>query len=273
MMRYNSNSAMLCGCLLVMGIALAPTTVRAATNDVYGGTYANWPTTWTAIQSLNDPHDTGIIERCDFVGDANSPAVYVTKNDEYVFFRTRMHDDTIAFADAIWIFVDAVGSGPEYIPENAFVWDSDGKPTDHGLELQVSNPPIGATWSQTQMADVDGSVGQKYSPPDFALTGGEGYLRVISGMSTLNFSNTTVIDWAISFNVITGRTKLTLNQWRIQVGSRSNAGDHKEPIIDVAANHNPTDLGLSWSDSFAIPEASRLSWLPALMLLLHRRSR
>jgi len=48
----------------------------AATNDIFGGTYANWPSTWTELSSLNDPIDAGIEGKLDFVGDTSNPGAY-----------------------------------------------------------------------------------------------------------------------------------------------------------------------------------------------------
>ncbi|NLF39147.1 hypothetical protein GX586_06865 [bacterium] len=187
-----------------------------------------------------------------------------------MFFRTRVHTNVSAFSDSISIFVDAVGSGPENVPEYGFAWDTQGSPaSSHGLEFMISNV-AGSTWATTELNDLDANSGQKYSPPDFALTGGEGYIRVIDSQPTTNFGMTTLIDWALSINVITARTALTMSQWRIQLGSRQNATDHNPPTGDVAGTHNPTDPGLSWSAAFKVPEAGLLAFLPVLPLLWRR---
>lgn len=241
-----------------------------STNDVYGGSYANWPTSWTVLPSLNDPDD-GVNEQCDFVGDTNDPCVYFAKDDDYFYFRTRVDAGTPTFSDAIFILVDAVGSGPEGVPEFGFAWDSAGSPpNNHGLELMVSNV-TGTTWSNTRMEDLDGNSGQKISPPDFALSGGEGYVRTITEQTTLNFGTTTLIDWAIKRQVLETHTSLTYNQWKIQLGSRYNSTDHQEITTDVACNANPNDTGLSWSAPFEVPEVSVLAVLPGVALVAWRR--
>jgi hypothetical protein len=58
-----------------------------ATASSYGGTYTGWPTSWTPINTLNDPHDSSLTnERIDFVGDSTDPGVYYAGNSEYLFF-------------------------------------------------------------------------------------------------------------------------------------------------------------------------------------------
>jgi hypothetical protein len=92
------------------------------------------------------------------------------------------------------------------------------------------------------MNDIDGNNATKVAPPDFGLTNGNGYIRILNNQSTTNFGNTTFVDFAISWNYLTTNTTLAKNQnWNIQLGSITNANDHNFIDYDVAGNLSPTD--------------------------------
>lgn len=247
-----------CGCLLAAILALAPAIVRAEVVNEYGK-YGAWPSTegtrdWMPINSLNDPYDGNPLT-CEFVGNNTWPCGYWATNWNYIFFRARVAADSTTFRCSILVLVDAVGSGPENVPETAFAWDSKSQEVNHGLELMITNV-VGASWGATDMSDVDGQSGQKIAPPDFAYgpTATEGFIRVTSG-NAMGTTNTTFIDWAVSFDVITNktRTKLSLGTWKIQFGSINDATDHNKITTDVAANTTPsTALASSWSETFEI---------------------
>lgn len=245
-------------------VAVALVTVSSAlatTVDQYGGTYANWPTTWIALPDLNDPDD-GVADKLDFVGDALDPGAYWAYDDSYVYFRMRMDVGIVSastYADTLMIMLDQVGVGTPGQPDWFFAWDTQGLKTpsqaqDHGLELGVPDV-VGSAWNQTRMDDIDGNVAKKLSPPDFAWTGGDGYIRTIDSVNTTNFGTTTLVDWALSWSYLAANTTLAPYQtWRIQFGSIANSTDHNNISTDVAGNHAPGDPGLSFSGAIATPE-------------------
>lgn len=234
----------------------------ATTLNQYGGTYTNWPTTtWIALPDLNDPDD-GIADKLDFVGDAADPGAYWAWDDSYVYFRMRVDVGTVStstYTDTLMIMLDRIGVGTPGRPDWFFAWDTQGLQTpsqaqDHGLELGIPDV-VGNSWSQTRMNDVDGNVAKKFSPPDFAWTGGDGYIRTTDSVNTVNFGTTTLVDWALSWSYLRTNTTLAPGQtWRIQFGSIANSTDHNNITADVAGNHAPTDQGLTFSGEIATPE-------------------
>ncbi len=131
----------------------------------------------------------------------------------------------------------------------ATIWDSQGTPSaNHGLELQIADVE-GVTWALTQLLDEDGNSGQKFAPPDFALTGGDGYIRTVDGVSTTNFDVTTFVDFAINCTFLASQTNMrcTGQVWNIMTGSIAGKTDHFKIETDVAGG-DPTDDRF-WSDS------------------------
>jgi len=60
---------------------------------------------------------------------------------------------------------------------------------------------------------------QKIAPPDFATSGGNGYVRVTDNVATTNFGTTTFLDFAIS-SLYLGANVPNLwsnGAWRIQL--------------------------------------------------------
>lgn len=124
----------------------------------------------------------------------------------------------------------------------AFMWDSQSNDQDnHGLELGIPRDN-GATWAATRMNDRDGNNGKKLAPPDFGLSNGDGYVRIVNGQSTTNFGTTTFVDFAIKWSYLSTNSTLGKGQsWNIQLGSINNANDHNWIDYDVAGGLAPTD--------------------------------
>lgn len=210
------------------------------TASSYGGIYDGWPTSWKSIDALNDPDDSLANERIDFVGDATNPGAYYAGDADYLFFRIRMDDGTAtAFSDTIMILIDRGQNGTL---DYAFMWDSNSPTqTDHGLELGVPSVE-GTTWANTRVTDADGLAAKKQAPPDFGLTNGDGYIRILNGQSTTNFGTTTFVDFAISWSYLYTNTSLRKDEsWDIQLASINNATDHNDIKYDVAGNLTPDD--------------------------------
>jgi hypothetical protein len=225
------------------------------TASSYGGTFSDWPTTWTALPAFNDPDDGLSNERIDLVGDSSDPGFYVSSNSSYVCFRVRVDDGSATeFSDTILILIDGPDSGTDV--DYAFMWDSQSSTqTQHGLELGVPST-IGTTWGGTRMDDADGNNAQKIAPPDFSLTGGDGYVRIINNQSTTSFGTTTFVDFAISWSFLKANTNLDYNQtWNVQIGTIDNANDHNWISADVAGNKSPSDP-LSWPGSISFGPTS-----------------
>lgn len=229
--------------LILAFVVAVPSTISharpQATASSYGGTFGNWPTAWTAISGLNDPDDLLSNERIDFVGDSNDPGAYYAGNSEYLFFRVRVDDGAATeFADTIMILID---QGQDGTLDYAFMWDSkENDQTNHGLELGVPRD-VGATWATTRMDDRDGNNAKKIAPPDFGLSNGDGYVRIVNGQSTTNFGTTTFVDFAVKWSYLSANTTLAKGQsWNIQLGSIDQANDHNWIDYDVAGGQSPS---------------------------------
>lgn len=226
--------------VILVGLS-APVHARPLwTASSYGGVFTNWPSTWVAISSLNDPDDLLSNERIDFVGNSSDPGLQYAGNSEHLFFRVRVDDGAVAeFSDTILILIDQEQNGTL---DYAFMWDSQSNDqTNHGLELGVPRD-VGATWAATRMNDRDGSSGQKIASPDFGLSNGDGYIRIINGQPSTNFGTTTFVDFAISWNFLSNNTTLSKGQsWNIQLGSIDNANDHNFITYDVAGGLTPAN--------------------------------
>lgn len=269
--------------VLLIAMPLVAGTISQYPTDL---TLADWPTTWTALPSLNDSVNGSVLGRLDFVGDASDPGAYWAADSSFFYIRMRMNVSTVpsvnTYADTVFIYVDRVGWGNEDgRPDYAFAWDSKStNKTEHGLELQVPPTSKPETWADLNMSDIDGSKTSKKTPPDFNLTG-DGYLRTVDGIATENFGNTTYIDVAVSWPFLSAIyqgnpvTSLESGQtWRIALGSLTGDTDHGDLNADIAGgaslNNNPATAGWSSafevSDSSAIPEPSTM-WLFGIGLL------
>jgi len=112
------------------------------------------------------------------------------------------------------------------------------------------------------MNDVDGNEGGKGTTDPTDINGGspartgEGYVRSVDSQSTVNFGNTTFIDFAVSWAYLRDHsgTKLDKPQtWRVAFASSTQA-DNQKLDQDVAGGRSITDSAtLGWSGSFATP--------------------
>lgn len=210
--------------------------------DQYGGTYGNWPTAWQTIPGGNDPVDSTVAGRLDFVGSASNPGGYWATDQNYVYFRARVNIATIGgstYSDSLTVLVDYNG---DYKPDYGFSWDSkSNNNSNHGLELQVPSV-IGSTWGQTQMDDIDGQNGTKLAR-DFnnGSRTGDGYVRTVDGQSSpgLGSGTTSFIDFAISWSFLqgaspAGQTALAPGQtWHVQFAGINNNNDHQNFNADI----------------------------------------
>lgn len=199
-----------CSCVALACAASATTVLR------YGGTgFENqWPgmsgnpaMVWQAIPSLNDPRDASVSnEHFDIVGDASAPAVFWASGASYLYFRVRVDNDIAAdatqWAGSLYLMIKKEGLSGGTTPDFAFGWDDKERPLNHGLEMLVYNPSSGNRWSDVRFADRDGNAAQKIAPPDFALTGGDGYIRTLDQQPTTAFGQTTFVDYAVSWGFL-----------------------------------------------------------------------
>jgi len=145
--------------LVAMCFATSLVTSSAATMTWYGpaegpdGSNA-WPSSWTAVPSLNSPVNSGITGELDFVGDTTNPGFYLSQSSTFLFFRMRVNVPTVAadtFRDSHLVLIDVVGwnypgIGVEGKPDFALTWDSrSNDPAKHGLEMQIPST-LGTTW-------------------------------------------------------------------------------------------------------------------------------
>jgi hypothetical protein len=228
---------------------------RATEISQYGGVKAVWPTTWTALNNLNDPRDSG--GRLDFVGDVTNPGAYVAMDQDYVYFRMRMDVGTVdsnTYGDALFVFIDNTPLASNPTPDYAFAWDSNGNAEDHGLEMKVPRPG-GPFWKTTRMDDLDEENWSK-GPEDIngLISGntyrtGEGYVRSVDGQATDNFGTTSFLDFAVSWGYLRTHTTLDTEQsWNVAFGSVANDTDHSFIRKDVAGGAGPDDrVHSGWS--------------------------
>lgn len=235
--------------------------VAGTVNQV--GTYANWPTTWVPLNTLNDADDGLSAAQLDFVGNTTTPAVYCANNAEYVFFRMRVAMDTVlstTFRDAHFIVINLVGqdmsptthtlqAGTEELPDYAFAWDSKSNDnTKHGLEMTI-RATTGSLWSDVKMDDIDLDAGKKGANDingDGRTT--DGYVRTMDQQSTTGFGMTTYIDYAVKWSYLRAYTGLNTNQsWKVTVASLANATDHNAFTADIGGGVNPaSSVSVGW---------------------------
>lgn len=254
----------------------------------FGGTKSSWPSSWTALTSLNDPSDyadSASQDRVDFVGDGTYPGAYWAEDSSYIYFRVRVDVGTVTndpwnkrtFSDTVHILIDYNQTGD--LPDYGFSWDtnqdSGDSSTNHGLEMTILGTS-GTTWNAVKMDDIDGNSGQKLTR-DINGNGrtGDGYVRTIDSESTTTFGTTTFIDFAVSWDYLTnsakGNTNLAPGQtWRIALGSIYNANDHNNIDTDIAGGSSPSSsVSSGWSDTFGpkgVPEPSSFVVLGAIVL-------
>jgi hypothetical protein len=144
-------------------------------------------------------------------------------------------------------------------PDFAIMWDSrHNDQPNHGLELGIPND-VGPTWATTRMDDLDGDPALKISPPDFGLSNGDGYVRILNGQPTVGFGTTTFVDYAIRWSYLSTETTLDKGQsWGIQLGSIDYLTDHSWINYDVSGGQSPTGSRTFPGDISFTPTAIKL---------------
>jgi hypothetical protein len=259
------------------------------------GSYNNWPEIWTALPGLNDGKDETNFSAIDFVGNEANPGAYWADNGTYVFFRVRVDVNSIGidpFDDAhhILINVDNAKYNTETgqldfdvdddAPDYSFAWDSKAVQEDgHGLEMTHISTR-GPNWKDISMDDIDGLVGQKgtndingeTSENSGVYRTDDGYIRTVGGEANLFGTDTTFIDFAVSWNYLETYTDLERDQdWRVAIAAVNNATDHNKLTGDIGGGAGPDDL---ISDGWvAVPEPATMSLIGifGFMLLIGRR--
>jgi hypothetical protein len=218
------------------------------------GSYANWATDWAAIGGYDA--DNGAVEYLDFVGNASNPGLYYANQGGYLFFRMRIDADTFASSTGTHLLLlDVANYGVTGI-DYGFAWDAfSANNSRHGLEMMIRSVN-GPTWGVSQVDDLDGSNGQKLVNDingDGRTT--DGYVRSIDGQSTVNFGNTTFIDFAVAWSYLETYTDLCSNQvWRVGLASINNATDHNAFNADVSGANLTDSISVGWSSPVAVPE-------------------
>lgn len=288
-------------CLFVLPLLflllLLPIIVWAAIVDAYGGTYANWPDgNWVAVPGLevdntsdiSNPDPSIRVDQVDIVGTAPYPAVYYAYDADYAYFRVRVDVDYVdtgsiygTFNDTIAVIIDG-GSDegePDGLFDYAIAWDTNGIPhEDHGLEMAIRpDGPMPSTWSAVQLDDVDGDETAKL-PADIALTGGEGYVRLVDDQPGAGvWEPCTFVDMAVSwdyFASVSPTVTLAISQaWQIQVVTISDEADHTPINGDIAGlvslGDNPATTMLGQVDmGYVEPEPPEPVWYYVYLPLL-----
>lgn len=247
--------ALLVGCTSSFGAVLVQ----------YGGTYNNWPTTWSIIPGSNEPADSGVTGRLDFVGNSTYPGFFWASDQNYLYFRARVNLATIGgntYSDTVGVLVDNTGDNK---PDYAFAWDSKSKAPEAGLNLQVAGT-IGPTWASTGMVDIDGSETSR-GARDFnnGTRTGDGYVRTVDGQPSpgLGSGTTSFIDFAVSWNFLhgaspAGQTTLAPDQtWHVQFASLHSKGDNANFNADIGFGQTlagAPGTARSMSDPIVVPE-------------------
>ena len=247
------------------------------------GTYNNWATSWTAINSANDPVDAGVAGYLDFVGDTANSGLYTARDASYLYFRMRVNTATFTSSTASGahlLLIDVVGYGTNGI-DYALAWDSKSNDnTKHGLEMCVTSKN-GPTWGVSQVDDIDGNQGSKGTNDINGLINGstyrttDGYVQTIDGQTTTDLGVTSFIDFAVSWNYLTTYTNLRSNQtWKIALASIAGATDANAFNADIGGGVSKTDLiSTGWSAPVAIPEpasALMIAFGGGLVILVRR---
>lgn len=254
--------------IVVMATAGFSTTI----NQV--GTYANWATTWTSLGFYDSSNNVN--QTLDFVGDTSNPGLYTANTNGYLFFRMRVNADTFSTASGAHILlIDVAGYGTNGI-DYAFAWDSKSNDnTKHGLEMCV-RAVNGPTWGVSQVDDMDGDAGKKLiNDINGNSRSTDGYVRTIDGQSTVNFGNTTFIDFAVAWSYLESYTDLRSNQtWKVGLASINNATDHNAFNADISGANLTDAITVGWSNPVAVPEPASImliSVVGALGLFIRRR--
>lgn len=119
-----------------------------------------------------------------------------------------------------------------------------------------------SNWSSVQFSDLDNNAAQK-RPNDINSSGRttDGYMRAVTLNATVDFGDTTFIDYAIAWSYLSNYTSLRKDQtWRMALADFQDATDHNQIGTkhgDLAGTDqlsgNTTDY---WSYEFMVPEPS-----------------
>jgi hypothetical protein len=214
-----------------------------------------WPTTeWRPISIASAGKKSGGNSPwIDFVGSSTYPGMYACIKGSYLFIRVRVgFTGTVAagtYHDSLLVMFKTDGNDITKYPNYGFAWDSKSNNNNsHGLEMQIRPTNLNPTkWRDIDMDDLDGNTGQKIVPPDIN-TSGDGYVRTVDGVSTPSAgwgdNNSTFVDFAVSCTYLTNTQKGSwgssifpvcsgLSNYRVQVGSISDATDHNKIDYDV----------------------------------------
>ncbi len=266
---YNRRfSLLVCMATMVCSGALTLATTVAQ----YGGSYANWPSTWTAFAGINDPAAAG---RLDFVGDATDWGGYWAQNNDYVFLRMRVNtatvDGTTYSGDTLWALINTANPSAPLGPNFAFAWNA-----TTGLKMQTLGT-LGSTWGGTTMA----AVGAVADINGNSRTG-DGYVRSVDGQGATN--STSFIDFAVSWNYLQNNSTTTLRHeqvWAVALASAASAVN-TSPLGtggDIAGGSTPASAPSSptggWSGAFLNPEPASAGVLAVCLAcgILGRRPR
>lgn len=253
------------------------------------GSGLDWDVNWTGLPGLNDPVNSEMPGRIDFVGDDSNTGAYWADNGSYVFFRFQVNVATAidgTFHDSHMVLIDVdnylYGSGfgtdsTSLQPDFGFTWDSQSSdPEGHGLEMSVAGA-LKSTWGTSKMADLDGVNGKTAVDINGDITGRgyDGFIRSTDGQITENFGTTTFVDFAVAWSYLEAYTDLERGQtWNVALASIDNANDHNFMDDDIAGGADETDLISSgWTEIAAVPEPATISLigLSGLFLLIGRR--
>ncbi len=286
--------------LLVLGISASAATVDYeigggapddTTNAIAFWSAADASIEWKALYGNDEPNDGLANVEIDFVGNSNSPGLYWADDGTYVFFRFRVAAataDASKFTDAHHVLIDVVGyeygrgfvsDETEKLPDYSIAWDSkSNQPDDHGLEMTHISVK-GSLWNGINMDDLDGNNAKKLVNDinDDGRTA-DGYVRTMDTQGTIDFGDTTFVDYAVSWSYLTTYTDLAKDQtWNITVASVANATDHNNLTGDIGGGATPTDpYTVGWFSTtplLVIPEPSTfvLICCGTLALALRRR--
>ena len=265
-------------CFLIAGLltVLAGVSAFATETPIVGNKGTAWPSSWTEIPKLRDGNDcdpNGGNDRLDLITDSTGKGtVYWAKDDGYVYFRTRANIATVnlsTFRDALWIYINKVGSGST-VADYAFTWDSSGgggNSADHGLEMMTYSG--GTVWQSIVLNDLDGNSGQKLANDingNIPVRGYDGFVRVLDTQD----NGTSVIDWAVSWTYLETYTQLRrTDTWYVAVGSKPQTTDHQVlgsyAASDLAGLASFTDVtitegGSGWSGPLSPQGQTSRTW-------------
>ena len=248
-------------CLWLAAVFFGSLLSSALATDVaqYGGTKTTWPVTWQTLSRMNDPVDSGVAPQFDFVGDAYNPCGYWSADTSNVFFRMRVNNTPTTastYSGSLWVYID---TNSDNVADSSFTWDSAGAAANHGLELKVNNSTPTTWGGSTFLDDVDGNEGTKgVADINGSARTGDGYVRSVDGQTSVYGTNTTFVDFAVSWAYLTtySTTGLKTGQtWRVAFGS-STAADNQKIDADVAGGAGiASNISLGWSSPISMAPA------------------